>query len=151
MEPFSKRTKLDKFRIDLGYDFAYSNASNKIWILCDRFLNCTILEDHIQHITCSISDNDLFMTLVYASCEHYIREALWENIRIFSDSQYLWMVAGDFNSIVSPEEKLGGIPHNMTKSLPFIYCIMETWTAVCMISATPDHLLHGAIVGNLGK
>ncbi|KAK6786628.1 hypothetical protein RDI58_015153 [Solanum bulbocastanum] len=67
------------------------------------------------------------MTLVYASCKDYNREALWESIKIFSDTNNSpWMVAGDFNSIVSPEEKLGGNPHNMTKSFPFINCIMDS-------------------------
>ncbi|XP_070052653.1 uncharacterized protein [Nicotiana tomentosiformis] len=35
-----------------------------------------------------------------------------------------WMVAGDFNSIVEPEEKKGGRIHSMSKSLPFINCIV---------------------------
>lgn len=36
-----------------------------------------------------------------------------------------WAVIGDFNSILSTDEKLGGTPHNLSKSLPFIECLHD--------------------------
>ncbi|KAG5618661.1 hypothetical protein H5410_018485 [Solanum commersonii] len=34
-----------------------------------------------------------------------------------------WAVTSDFNSILSREEKLGGIPHTLGKSMAFMECL----------------------------
>ncbi|XP_060182470.1 uncharacterized protein LOC132612164 [Lycium barbarum] len=36
-----------------------------------------------------------------------------------------WAVCGDFNSILSTEEKMGGIPHGLNKSIPFMECLQD--------------------------
>lgn len=105
MEPFSGRTKLEKFKRKLGFDFAYANCSNKICFFGNNSINCTVIEDFPQLINCSIDNNGetLFMTLVYANCKANLRETLWDSIKIISDGiSSLWMVAGDFNSIIDP-------------------------------------------------
>lgn len=48
MEPFCRRAKLDKFKSLLGYQFAHSNCSNKIWIFSDQL---SIIQDTEQQVT----------------------------------------------------------------------------------------------------
>ncbi|XP_009599028.1 uncharacterized protein [Nicotiana tomentosiformis] len=127
MEPFCNSSKLEKFRRGLGFDFAFANCSNKIWVFGDNIVNCTVIDDMPQYIDCSINSNGvtLFITLVYVNYKAHIRESLWDDILSFSDDMTSpWMVAGDFNSIVEPEEKKGSRIYSMCKSLPFINCIV---------------------------
>ncbi|WMV13660.1 hypothetical protein MTR67_007045, partial [Solanum verrucosum] len=61
-------------------------------------------------------------TFVYAKCKDYLRRHLWERILHFADTNNVipWRTVGDFNVITDLDEKLGGIPYNMRKSLEFI-------------------------------
>jgi len=64
-------------------------------------------------------------TFVYAKCKDYLRRPLWERMLHYADTRndVPWCVVGDFNVITHNEEKLGGIPYNMRKSLEFISVI----------------------------
>lgn len=54
------------------------------------------------------------------------RRRLWSNLRHLHDViDGPWAVFGDFNSILAPEEKRGGIQHSLTRSLDFINCIED--------------------------
>ncbi|KAH0766277.1 hypothetical protein KY285_002148 [Solanum tuberosum] len=55
------------------------------------------------------------------------RQDLWDDIKNFATvNSSPWMVIGDFNSIITPEEKKGGNAHNISKSMPFINCILDS-------------------------
>ncbi|XP_070015166.1 uncharacterized protein [Nicotiana sylvestris] len=128
MEPLCQNSTLRSFKRRLGLDFAYANCINKVWIFCEGYLNFSIVEDVSQQVTVKVSINDdpIFLTLVYAKCKAHLREPLWDNLKtIASGMNSPWMVARDFNIITDPEEKKGGKIHNMSKSLPFIHCIMD--------------------------
>lgn len=36
MEPFSRRSKIDKFKMWLWYQYSYSKCNNKIWLFWDQ-------------------------------------------------------------------------------------------------------------------
>ncbi|XP_060181961.1 uncharacterized protein LOC132611561 [Lycium barbarum] len=127
-EPFCRNTKIDKCRRGLGYQFTYANCSNKIWILCDEFLECNIIHDTEQHLTCTINTGNgkITVTAVYAKCEANLREELWDELRNMASScNNPWMVIGDFNCIIDPDEKRGGNQHRMSESMPLINCMMD--------------------------
>lgn len=51
-------------------------------------------------------------------------EDLW--FSLMDTSTYVdgpWCMSGDSNVIMNPDEKLGDIPHRMSKSMDFINCI----------------------------
>ncbi|XP_060190624.1 uncharacterized protein LOC132619874 [Lycium barbarum] len=128
-EPFSRMDKLEKFRRRMGFHFSYANSSNKIWLFCEEEYNCTIIVDHEQHLTCQIKYDDVVITItiVYAKCDVQLREQLWNELRSISSNQTgPWMVMGDFNCILDPSEKRGGIQHNMKESLPLLECICDS-------------------------
>ncbi|WMV30203.1 hypothetical protein MTR67_023588 [Solanum verrucosum] len=61
-------------------------------------------------------------TFVYAKCKEYLRKPLWDKLLHFADTRDAtpWCTVGDFNVITNTDEKLGGIPYNMKKSIEFI-------------------------------
>ncbi|XP_015158404.1 uncharacterized protein [Solanum tuberosum] len=75
------------------------------------------LEDEIQqtHFT---------STFVYAKCKDHLRRPLWDRMLQHAVvNTNPWCSVGDYNVITSIEEKLGGVPYNMRKSLEFIVVI----------------------------
>lgn len=53
-EPFHKVDQLAKCKRMLGFSNPYSNHNNKIWICWDDMLDCIILEENNQQITCFV-------------------------------------------------------------------------------------------------
>ncbi|XP_049348974.1 uncharacterized protein LOC125813528 [Solanum verrucosum] len=107
-------------------DHATSNINGKIWLFWNTDIICTVLETDEQQITCEISHTDIqgtyIKTFVYAKCKDYLRRPLWDRLLHISDSRDTipWCTVGDFNVIIDIDEKLGGIPYNMRKSVEFI-------------------------------
>ncbi|OIT27219.1 hypothetical protein A4A49_37653 [Nicotiana attenuata] len=63
--------------------------------------------------------------LVYDKGKPNLRRPLWEVLRHKSTTyDSPWCVIGDFNVIATVEEKIGGIPYHMNKSLDFL-CMIE--------------------------
>ncbi|XP_075107024.1 uncharacterized protein LOC142180006 [Nicotiana tabacum] len=72
------------------------------------------------------SDQAALVSIVYAKSKSAGREELWEYMRTFATTVSIpWTVCGDFNSIINAEEKMGGVPHRLGKSLPFIECLND--------------------------
>ncbi|XP_019248697.1 PREDICTED: uncharacterized protein LOC109227963 [Nicotiana attenuata] len=69
-----------------------------------------------------VENGNLFhLTVIYAKCKPVLRRPLWEVLRQKSSiCSVPWCVIGDFKVIASVEEKIGGIPFQMSKSLDFL-------------------------------
>ncbi|XP_016435434.1 uncharacterized protein LOC107761696 [Nicotiana tabacum] len=112
----------------MGFANAYSNSNCQILIFWDEAVDCRVVEESEQKVTCSFNwmGTNILITFVYVKCIADFRKDLWENVKNISDryslSQY---IAGDFDCIVDPVEKQGGSPHRMSKSLSFLQCIMD--------------------------
>uniref|UniRef100_A0A8C0UC45 Reverse transcriptase domain-containing protein n=1 Tax=Cyanistes caeruleus TaxID=156563 RepID=A0A8C0UC45_CYACU len=66
------------------------------------------------------------LTVVYAKCKPVLRRPLWDNLRSRSlITSVPWCVIGDFNVIATIEEKIGGIPYQIKKSLEFLSMIED--------------------------
>ncbi|KAH0748449.1 hypothetical protein KY290_027681 [Solanum tuberosum] len=67
---------------------------------------------------------EALVTIVYVSCNAINREELWNSIQQISSHFSLpWLVGGDFNVILSLEEKLGGLPVYYQETEDFANCI----------------------------
>ncbi|OIT35225.1 hypothetical protein A4A49_55909, partial [Nicotiana attenuata] len=118
-EPFHKVDHLDKFISMLGYDNAHANINSQIWIFWNNDLNCNVVEESDQQVTCIIEwmGTNILVTSVYAKCDVGLREHLWNNLRDISQNYKLpWYIVGDFNCIIDTSEKQGGNLHRMSKS-----------------------------------
>ena len=65
------------------------------------------IEAHVEDME---ANTDWWFIGIYASCDHQIRKEQWKVLanrkRLWGDR---WMIAGDFNDLVSNDEKWGGI------------------------------------------
>ncbi|KAF3662714.1 hypothetical protein FXO38_11030 [Capsicum annuum] len=70
-------------------------------------------------------NNQIFyLTAVYARTEAVKRKKLWRKRTTINNSiSGPWSILGDFNSIMSPSKKRGGVPHVLSWSTDFISCM----------------------------
>ncbi|KAK7273781.1 hypothetical protein RIF29_14844 [Crotalaria pallida] len=62
-------------------------------------------------VTEKISNNSFFVTFIYAANDHMERKEVWEVLKGVEKFVRLpWIILGDFNTVLSPTEKLGGLP-----------------------------------------
>ncbi|XP_049348952.1 uncharacterized protein LOC125813502 [Solanum verrucosum] len=112
-------------------DHAVSNCNGKIWLFWNMDVDCVVLEEDEQQITCNIGHNGhnelqthFTTTFVYAKCKDQLRRPLWDRMLHHSaENTNPWCSVGDYNVITSIEEKMGGVPYNIRKSLEFIAVI----------------------------
>ncbi|KAK4729617.1 hypothetical protein R3W88_022605 [Solanum pinnatisectum] len=107
---------------------AVSNCNGKIWLFWNNDVDCVVLEEDEQQITCQFNhielQNQFFITFVYAKCKDNLRRPLWNRmLHQAADQNKAWCSVGDYNVVTSIEEKLGGVPYNMRKSIDFISVI----------------------------
>ena len=53
------------------------------------------------------------------------RRPLWDNLRRFSSSHILWILLGDFNNVLSAEDRVNGLPVTMYESRDFKDCCYD--------------------------
>ncbi|OIT36808.1 hypothetical protein A4A49_60393, partial [Nicotiana attenuata] len=129
LEPFLDTSPINFFILQLSMHQAASNVNDKMWVFWDKEFNASVTDHDEQQLTLEMRhveyDSPFFLIVVYAKCKPILGRPLWEVLRHKSatyDSP--WCVIGDFNVIASVEEKIGGIPYQMNKSLDF-HCMIE--------------------------
>ncbi|KAH0639245.1 hypothetical protein KY290_036523 [Solanum tuberosum] len=129
LEPFSDSTQVQLFRHQLAMDHAMSNCNGKIWLFWNLDVDCKVLDEDEQQVTCEMAHNELqtkfITTIIYAKCKDQLRRPLWDRMlhQANATTNSPWCAVGDCNVITSMDEKLGGVPYNMRKSLEFIAVI----------------------------
>lgn len=82
--------------------------SGGIWLLWKARLDVTILINHKQSIHLQVLDTRgliTWVTAIYASLVSSLRNSLWNDLNYLAETiQGLWMLAGDFNAILSISE-----------------------------------------------
>uniref|UniRef100_A0A2N9FNM3 Reverse transcriptase domain-containing protein n=1 Tax=Fagus sylvatica TaxID=28930 RepID=A0A2N9FNM3_FAGSY len=99
-----------------GWEFVFccsDNGLGKIWLFWKKeMLDLHVFQKLPQVIHCKISYGILnyYCSFVYASNDGIVRRELWHSLDCFRKTfaQSPWLVAGDFNVVKSPNEKLGG-------------------------------------------
>ncbi|XP_015170882.1 uncharacterized protein [Solanum tuberosum] len=127
LEPFADKNHINNYRIMLNMDNAISNDNGKIWLFWTNDITYTLTECDAQQIT-GVIKHDAFVekfifSVIYAKCKDQLRRPLWDRMLHISTDNVPWCTIGDFNVITSTEEKKGGVPYNMNKSLEFISVI----------------------------
>ncbi|XP_060185367.1 uncharacterized protein LOC132614835 [Lycium barbarum] len=124
LEPFLNMNKIEKYMKYFGFQHNLSNLNGQIWLFWAGNYNTSVIDNTDQQITIKMHSSntgkDIFFTAVYAKCTALERKDLWEDLeRVHHLIQGPWCISGDFNVILDPDEKLGGRPHRMYKSLDF--------------------------------
>lgn len=102
---------------DLALRLPFSNYSHfnpinhHIWLFWDSAVTLDVVVVHQQHVTVRIMHNasSILLSIVYGSIHVDIRTSLWSSLDQFSSYDENWIIGGDFNSILSQSEKLGGL------------------------------------------
>jgi hypothetical protein len=64
------------------------------------------------------------LSAIYASPRFLERKVLWDNLsQVASLHNLPWLLAGDFNEVLSSEDKFGGLPVNLRRSQLFSNCL----------------------------
>ena len=80
------------------------------------------------HATVKVRSSNLswLISAIYASPRIEERKILWNNLKIVSQLHNLpWLMLGDFNEVLSRDEKFGGKDVNLNKALEFKECLDE--------------------------
>lgn len=87
--------------------------SGVIWVLWTNNVQIKILHSHLQFINMSVScpslNLDFFLKAVYGSPQKQFQKHLWDDLPPLAlNPSSLWLIGGDFNAIVSCDERRGG-------------------------------------------
>ncbi|XP_028549548.1 uncharacterized protein LOC114579370 [Dendrobium catenatum] len=127
LEPLISMDKLFNTNKILGFKHAFANVSNKIWVFWKEFVRIDFIGDFSQVLHCNIESSNLqcVASFVYAATSCSLRKILWDQLVNFHSICTLpWLVGGDFNTIVNPSERVGGLHPN--------FCSMEDFNNMIM-------------------
>ncbi|XP_071924697.1 uncharacterized protein [Coffea arabica] len=113
-EPKTSLLNLDSIRVKVGMDLAIANQAGSVWVLYKSSFDCQTMGESEQHITLRVVSQllpeEMYFSFVHAKCTGQEREGLWEELLREKQDVKPWFLVGDFNVILSAEEKRGGVP-----------------------------------------
>ena len=116
-------------RLNLRMDRCITNSEGSIWVFYPNSLVCDHLGESSQHLSLNIQspmvDGPMVFSFVHAKCNEQDRRSLWSMLLLDNPIDAPWFLVGDFNVIVSEEEKRGGLPFRLGEGLDFI-CFMAS-------------------------
>jgi len=115
LEPLISMDKLVNTAKVWGFKHAFANVANKIWVFWKDFVRIDIIGDYHQVLHCNIEyfNFQCVASFVYAATSRSSRRNLWDQIANFHNICTLpWLVGGDFNTIINPSERVGGLHPN---------------------------------------
>ncbi|XP_061373714.1 uncharacterized protein LOC133316036 [Gastrolobium bilobum] len=128
LEPKVSGVHAAKIIRSLGYDDSIIEEavgfSRGIWILWNQS-SCSVKiiekRDQFILIQVSIPNKQPFLFIaIYANPRIEIRQTLWDDLRrLHASFEEPWLLAGDFNEILTASEKRGGTPVNLSRCSEF--------------------------------
>lgn len=103
--------------------------SGGLWVLWDstqvEISELSSSEQEIHTLVRDLSSNSSWlMSAIYASPRYAERRLLWENLSQVAELHTLpWIIAGDFNEVLTGEDKFGGLPINISRAIKFQECL----------------------------
>ncbi|KAL6570175.1 hypothetical protein OROMI_014689 [Orobanche minor] len=91
---------------------------------------------HVE-VNCSSIPTVFFLTVAYGRNTKIQRRDLWDDLLSVSQNQVPWMVGGDFNIILQPEEKKGGASPIQSDMEEFSDCLLNCNLSDVGFAGTP--------------
>ncbi|XP_026410684.1 uncharacterized protein LOC113305910 [Papaver somniferum] len=100
-------------------------TNGNIWIFCNSSLSRPVVVSSSSQ-TITVKVGDVLVTGIHVACLTVDKRELWEELIDISQMNYPWMIIGDFNVVLSYDEKFGDI--NIFGHHPgFLEVIKDTW------------------------
>ncbi|XP_027152118.1 uncharacterized protein LOC113752185 [Coffea eugenioides] len=129
-EPKLDVANIESIRLKLSFDAAVANLSADVWVLYNFPLVCSIAGNSQQHISLNVHHpwlpRPLQFSFVHARCTLEERRGLWQALLVDKPRDQPWCIYGDFNVIISPNEKRGGRPFRASEGLDLLTFMEET-------------------------
>ncbi|KAG5596276.1 hypothetical protein H5410_037508 [Solanum commersonii] len=109
--------------------YANYNCNGKIWVFIRDHIEgggLGWIPDRIdQRLLFTDINQYLIVSIVYAKCDTGERVQLWNDMYCISNDiqNSPWLIGGDFNVILSEEEKIGGLPEYPNEYEEFAFCV----------------------------
>lgn len=134
VETWVSGEKADVIIRNLGFRFNIRQGaegfSGGIWICwSDPLVHIQVISQHKQMVHCrtKINDFDGYLTAVYGSPNSMARKELWDSIGDISGTlNDPWILIGDFNSFLHPENICGGRPVTLDQCQGFADCVSDS-------------------------
>ncbi|XP_019253812.1 PREDICTED: uncharacterized protein LOC109232496 [Nicotiana attenuata] len=102
--------------------------NGKIWAFVDEDIDVDIVMNMEKQMTLMFFhrnlNKEICVTLVYVKCDAIERIQLWDSMyHLASSMESPWLVGGDFNVILSEEEKYGGRPVYLSEVEDLAHCV----------------------------
>ncbi|XP_040999420.1 uncharacterized protein LOC121245211 [Juglans microcarpa x Juglans regia] len=116
LEPFQSVDKIQSFMRILQFDKVITNENDgkKIWVFWKNDVDVQVVRRSSQYVSLRISEGDFHFlgNFIYAKCNRYERQMIWEELSSDRMGVEPCLFAGDFNIIRSDVERCGGGPRN---------------------------------------
>ena len=110
----------------------YKEAANgRIWIVWDDSLyEIKLLKSTTQMVHCQVNERSkgyqFNITVVYGYNTSEMRRSLWTELKMVAYSvSEPWVIIGDFNAILSPQDRLAGVPVTLNEIKDFEECVKD--------------------------
>ena len=134
IEPRIAKTRaqavIDTFPYTHSYRVDPTSYSGSIWLLWNEsptfFVEIITRSEHRIHALVKVHSPSVsfLLTAVYAPPQFHKRKLFWEYFQNLARHISLpWVLLGDFNDMISDDEKLGGLPVNRTRISAFRNCM----------------------------
>ncbi|KAF7830694.1 reverse transcriptase [Senna tora] len=134
---FISETRIEGWRANsvintLGFDSHFKvdpiGYAGGLWILWDTAnVKLTVVEHTFQEVHAIMEVNSqapFLASFIYASPDLVRRKYVWQNLTKIAEACNLpWVVCGDFNEVLYPEEKWGGNPASFNRIREFKSCV----------------------------
>lgn len=107
---------------DLNMQCCFASIqSPKIWFLWNENIDCRDFICHPQCVTCKVQQGSRHfqLSVVYANTDQVVRGELWNHLVLQVTPDELWMVGGDFNTVMNADEKHGATSFNRKSAMEF--------------------------------
>ena len=110
----------------------YKDAANgRIWLVWDdSWYDIKLVKSTAQMVHCQVNERSkgyqFNVTVVYGYNTAEMRRSLWNEMKMLTHSvSEPWIIIGDFNVVLSPKDRLDGVPVTLNEIKDFEECVKD--------------------------
>ena len=112
-------SRAEEYRIRLGFDCMRFHSTGLLWVFYQAPFTCSVTGEGDQFLALKLGHPQLLVSFdvaaVHAASMVEARRGLWDGLLRCNPGNQPWIIVGDFNVILEPEEKRGGVSFGWLK------------------------------------